>query len=284
MARLNIQGLSRKDRELMSSLLPAPGNVVVSVDLSAGEPTCTAHYSKDPNYYAATFGMVGKTPYWTTGLLMIDDIYLMTASRSPIGREEILRLWDDGLAEKWVADPEAVKSGEAKKVRALHKPLCLGLSYSMGPKKLVTQAYDSGFELSLATAKEFHRVYWKECFPGVERFGKLLQSKFHKQGYLVTEFGYRLVPDSDHKCLNYFIQSTVSGIMHALNQKFFDRCDFAEFKTVIHDEVIFEVPEEYEQDAKIIWSKCVQELNSDLNWSVEIRTGWKSATNWFDIK
>ena len=38
--RLNIQGLARREKGLMSALVPKEGHVFVSIDLSAGEPTC----------------------------------------------------------------------------------------------------------------------------------------------------------------------------------------------------------------------------------------------------
>lgn len=75
MTKLNIQGLARGDKGLMSSMIPPPGHVFVSVDLAAGEPSVSAHYSQDRNYFDACFGMVGKEPYYDGDLLRCDDIH-----------------------------------------------------------------------------------------------------------------------------------------------------------------------------------------------------------------
>ncbi len=89
---LNVQGLARKEQGLLSYVLPEEGFSFVSVDLGAGEPSVTSHFSKDKNYYAACFGMVGKAPYYDQqGVLQIDDIYLAGASVAPTGKQSYPR-------------------------------------------------------------------------------------------------------------------------------------------------------------------------------------------------
>lgn len=289
MAKLNVQGLARRDVGLMSAIIPNTGNIVVSCDLSAGEPTCTTHYSQDKNYYDATFGMVGKDPFYSQdGVLKIDDVYLTVMSVSPIGAKvlkDVVHNTYDGasFAEMWRKDPEFFTKKLLKRERQLHKILTLGLSYSMGPRKLVKSAYDAGHVLPLSTAKQFYDAHW-QLFSGVQSFGKRLEAAFKQHGYLVNDFGYRLIPDADYKCLNYFIQSSVSGIMHVLCEKFFSLCDFADFITIIHDEVIMEVPENRLAEAKEIMKRAEHSLNTDLGWSVRIRVGWAEGKNWYEAK
>lgn len=130
MAKLNPQGLARGDKGLMSSMIPPPGHVFVSVDLAAGEPSVSAHYSQDKNYYDACFGMVGKEPYYDGDLLRCDDIYIMTMSRSPIGKHKVRALFEGGVngvpfVEQWMLDKEVIQKKALKKERALHKAMCL---------------------------------------------------------------------------------------------------------------------------------------------------------------
>lgn len=294
MAKLNPQGLARGHKGLMSALVPPPGHVFVSIDLASGEPTVTSHYSQDKNYMAANFGMVGKEPYYDGKTLMIDDIYLMVMSRSPIGSDRLKEAWEakyDGLTfvEQWAKDKEYIQKKVLKKERQLHKILALGLSYSMGPKKLVKQARDSGFTLSPKVAKTFYDCYW-ELFSGVYRFGKVLEKEFEETGYLVNDFGYRLKPAESYKCLNYFIQSSVSGIISVLYSKFFSICNNLQnvnpiyFVTIIHDEIIISVPEDRLNEAKTLMEQAVASLNEDLGWSVKIRTGWAPGRNLFEAK
>lgn len=284
-ARLNVQGLARKDEGLMSCIVTDLGNEAVSCDLGAGEPTCTAFYSGDRNYYDACFGMVGKAPHYAGPVLKIDDIYLTTMSVSPIGaatiREVVNEKWNGGtFAERWLEDPEFFTKKLLKKERQLHKILALGLSYSMGPRKLVKQAYDAGYSIDYRTAKEFYNAYWR-LFARVKAFGDRLEGIYSQKGYLVNDFGYRLVPDQPYKCLNYFIQSTVSGIMHVLCEKFFTLCPWAEFLTVIHDEVIIEVPEGRLEAAKLLMRQAEESLNADLGWTVKVRVGWAHGRDWY---
>lgn len=127
---LNSQGLSRKDSGLMNCILPEPGNTVVSVDLSAGEPSVTSHFTQDENYRYACFDGIGKSPQIRGGVLFIDDLYLMVASISPIGQKVIEGAyksvaWAAGdFKAQWAADPEVVKK-ELKSTRQFHKMACL---------------------------------------------------------------------------------------------------------------------------------------------------------------
>lgn len=282
MARVNPQGLSRRCEPLMRSIVADPGNVFVSVDLLSGEPSATTHYSKDRYYKAAAFDMIGKKPYWDGDVLMIDDIYLMTASVSPLGRDKVRQWWEDGLAEKWVSDPEAVKA-EVKKDRQLHKVLCLGLSYGMGPRKLIDTAIQNGHELDYRTAKQFFNAYW-ELFSGVKRLSDYLASKFKRDGHLVTEFGYRLIPDADYKALNAYIQSSVSGIISVLIPAFYSIAPYCKHVAIIHDEIIFQCPIDKIDEAKERMREATAYLNQLLNWSVAVRTGWVTGKDLYEAK
>jgi DNA polymerase I-like protein with 3'-5' exonuclease and polymerase domains len=286
--RLNIQGLARRDKGLMSSLTADPGYTLVSVDLSAGEPTVMTHYSQDKNYADACFNMVGKAPYYDeNGTLKIDDIYLTAASFSPLGRtsvQEAYRNTYSGLefSEAWLLDSDRIKS-ELKDVRSLHKILVLGIGYAMGPTKMVKQCYDKGYSITMRDAKEFINLYWDWC-PKVKYLSDRLQMKFQTQGYLVNDFGYRLIPDKDYKALNYWIQSSVSGIVNILVYKYFSIFPQAQFVTVIHDEAVFQVPTELLPQARLAMDEAVKSLNEDLKWSVEIRVGWKTGQNLYEAK
>ena len=285
---LNIQGMSRKEPRLMRGLVADPGHVFVSVDLAAGEPTITTHFSQDPYYRSATFDMVGKAPYYDSqGVLMIDDIYLMGMSVSPMGQALMYetfgqRFGDFTFTEQWLRDPEVIKT-RLKRERAFHKILILGLGYAMGPKHMVESAFKAGYELSLKQAKAFFKAYWN-LFSEVRNLATALEAQFNAQGYLENPFGYRLVPDPSYKSLNYFIQSSVSGLINALCVKFFTVCPVAQFVTVIHDEIIFQVPESHLSEAKVLFDKSVESLNADLNWSVNVRCGWKPGKDFYEAK
>jgi hypothetical protein len=289
---LNPQGMSRKSKGLMSCIKFDEGYTGVSSDLVSGEPTATAHYSRDENYYQACFGMVGKQPYYTpSGLLMLDDIYVLTASQSNIMNakvriKEAFHSTYEGktFSELWV-ESEEKKEWLAKKVlgeiRGPFKAMALGIGYSMGAQKLVTTAFENGSIITLKEAKDFIKLYWA-TFPRVKRLSDMLAYQFEKKGFLVNEFGYRMTPDSSHKAFNSFIQSTITGIVNAISAKFFNGIDYAEYILPVHDEVIFQVKNGWVGDAKGRWDDCLSSLNQELNWSVKIRTGWAEGLTWFD--
>lgn len=286
MARLNVQGLARRDRGLMGCLSASPGKTLVSIDLAAGEPVCTAHFSKDQKYKYATFDGIGKAPFYQDSVLMISDIYLMTMSVSPIGRKEMLEAFNatySGLsfAEMWLKDDEFLK-GQLKKARTLHKMLCLALGYGMGPKKMVKQCYDNGYTLELSVAREFYKAYWV-LFSGVRKLADALSNRIKRDGHLINPFGYRLTPPP-HKALNYFIQSSVSGLIHVFNAKLFALAPYADLITIIHDEDLVEVPDERLEEFKCAKETATVSLNEDLGWSTTVRTGFVTGKNWYEAK
>lgn len=270
----------------MSCILPEPGYVTVSIDLSAGEPTVTAHFSQDPRYRYASFDGVGKAPYYDGSVLMISDIYLMAMSISPIGSVRMMELFHSEFggvpfAEQWLIDADVCKA-PIKKERDFHKMACLGWGYGMGPKKFVKQAYDKGYSISLKDSSGFHKAYWR-LFAGVRTFADKLAKAVELRGYIVNPFGYRLTPPP-HKAYNYYIQSSVSGIMHVFCAKLFTIAPYAVFRAVIHDEVVADVPEDRIEDFRRARDLATDSLNEDLGWSVAVRTGYVTGKTWYEAK
>ena len=287
--RLNCQGMSRSCESLMRSLIADPGYVIRASDIVSAEPTIICQFSGDPYYYAASFGMIGKKPYYDEqGILMIDDNYLMGASFSPIGRDKVREAfhstWNGvSFPDLWLQDPEFLKGELKKPVRALHKTMILGIGYGMGAKKMVKSAYEQGFTVSTKDAKEFIKRYWS-TFHKVKQLDEYLQAQFRIRGFIVNQFGYRLKPKDDYKVLNAFIQSTVQGEMSALLMKFYELCPFAVYQALIHDEVIDQIPGDRVEEAKALWYQAEDWLNASLKWNVKVRTGWKTGQTWYDIK
>jgi hypothetical protein len=301
--KLNVLGLARGHEELMSHMKPEVGNLLVSIDLSSGEPTATSHYSKDLMYNYASFNGVGKEPYYSDqGVLMIDDIYLMTMSQSPIGKEYLQEMYDtfkvdgDCFSKAWVSQYERVGADgktfmrdgsdiikEAmKKMRKIHKILCLGIGYGMGARKMVRQAKDNGFDITFKQAKAFHKAYWN-LFKGVRRFADRLQAIVERDRVLLNEFGFRMTPEP-HKAFNYYIQSTISGVMHAFRATLMGLAPYAFYIGTVHDELLIEIPEDKVNEFRDAKDQATKQLNRLLGWSVDIRTGFEVGTNWYEAK
>ena len=112
MSKLNVQGLARRDKGIKglggqcTYLIPEEGNVFVSMDLTSGEPTVTAHYSGDIRYRYATLDGAGQPPFWDSeDILMIDDIYLMFMSATKEGKILLKELWDKTFPEGDFTNP-----------------------------------------------------------------------------------------------------------------------------------------------------------------------------------
>jgi DNA polymerase I-like protein with 3'-5' exonuclease and polymerase domains len=230
--------------------------------------------------------MVNKEPFYDRGVLMIDDIYLMTMSVSPIGAQKMSDVFNQEIngvpfAKQWLVDPDACKK-PLKKDRDMHKFLALSLGYGLGPKKMVRQCYDKGHIMEFKTAKAFHSAYWN-LFSNVQRLSQKLANQIKSKGYSVNPFGYRLTPPP-HKAFNFMIQSSVSGIMHIFCAKLFAAAPWAKFITVIHDEVLVDVPIERLEEFRRCKEMATDSLNEDLDWSVKIRTGFVAGENWYEAK
>ena len=280
---LNIQGLARKEKGLMGAMLPDQGNSFVSIDLAAGEPTVVAQYSQDRLYRAAAFDMVGKKPYLDGELLVIDDPYLMFASISPIGKDAVKRAIEDGMIDQWLTNAEHYKS-KLKKTRAFHKTVFLAKMYGQGARGTVNFAADQGEHLEFSTSKVLHHQFWFDLFPKVRMLGERLEVQFKRQGFLLNEFGYRMVPERESLALNYTIQSSVSGIIKLFDEFVLQEAPWATWVTVIHDEQIWEVPTDRVEEFRQCVQRATKRLNDFLGWTVEIRTGFAPGNNLYEAK
>ena len=282
-ARVNLPALARRDEPFMRCW-QADG-VFVSKDFTSLEPTITAELSKDTYYRYATYDGIGKTPYIDADcVLMIDDIYLMTASVMPGIKDDILKFFSDPANRaQWVADSEVIKDHPTiKPLRKKAKPACLGFNYGMGPKRFVQQCYDAGLTISLEDSRRMYKAYW-DLYTGVNDLVNKLKALTKKHGYLVNGFGYRLTTDP-HKGYNAMIQSSASGVLDIYNLKFFAKCPWAQGVAIVHDEVIIDIPEDKVDITRRIQDECVQSLNEDLGFQVPMRMGYVVGKNFAEIK
>ncbi len=286
---LNLPAMSRKDSAFMGCIVSDPGKVFISQDVVSLEPSITAEMSQDHMYMYATLNGIGQRPYYDGTVLMIDDIYLMSASVFPPTRMKLWEIFHDhtmptglSFADQWVLDSDVCKDYTKRTVRNFAKVACLGIGYGMGARKFRTTAEESGTELSYAEAKGTIDAYW-ELFKGLKALRDTLSWGVKKTGCQINPFGYRSTPDA-HKAMNAFIQSSASGVLDVYCLKLFASCPFAEFACLIHDEVVLSIPEDRVAEFKEISRRCVESLNADLGWSVPIRFGEKISKTFAGIK
>jgi len=281
---LNVQGLSRREPLLMKTLIAPPGKVLISCDLSAGEPTVATHYSQDYKYKYFTYDGVGKAPYWQKETLMIDDVYLAfgAVAEPEVMKEAWNKQWPVGtFAQQWLADAEVIK-GALKKKRQAWKTIALGLNYGMGPKTLCKNLTEGGLPTTYDEAKRLWNTYWA-LFRTMQTYASSIAKYVEHKGYMVNEFGYRGTP-KPHNAWNFMIQSSVNGVITKWLKNVLEVAPWTEYVVCIHDEIIFTIPESRIEEFKVFCRDAERRLNEDLQWSVNVRTGYVFGVNLFEAK
>jgi DNA polymerase I-like protein with 3'-5' exonuclease and polymerase domains len=233
-----------------------------------------------------TLNMVGQKPVWMNGILYSDDIYISVMSASPLFADIILALSKKTFPAgdfytQWITDKDEIVK-HIKKERGIAKALTLGLSYGMRPKKLMQTAAEAGFPITMQQAKSFYAAYW-DLFAGVRLFSDKCSNEMEASGQLVNEFGYRNVCEP-HKAFNGLIQSTVSGLINLYMGLLFEAMPWAEFVTVIHDEVLYQVPIDRLEEAKHMQQEVTNKLNGLIEWSTAMRTGFVAGNDFYTAK
>lgn len=285
-ARLNVQGLARTDKGLMSCITADEGMVFVSIDQTAGEPSVTTHLTRDKMYRYANFDGIDKEPYYKHGVLMIDDIYLMYASVAPIFVDEVQKAFKESYPEgsfgrQWLKDPEIIKT-RLKRVRKNAKWQALGFAYGLGPKKLKIQAYDNGFRMDDDQCLACYKAYWM-LFKGIKDYQTLLSNAMEERGWLENPFGFRYTCQP-HTAFNYMIQSSVSSILNWFTSELLDRAPYAKFITIIHDELLAQVPINKTDEFFKVKEEVVRDINLQLKWTVDLRFGFAVGNNFYEAK
>lgn len=282
--KVNLPALARRDERFMQCWLPPDDHVFISSDFSSLEPSITAEFSKDPYYTYATCTGIGKKPYIDSkGVLMIDDMYLMYASQDPRLKDRVIEIFSqDKYCELWLTDKEQIKGKILKPERSDAKPACLGFGYNMGWKRFITQSFDAGKIVTAPESKGAHKAYW-QLFADIKKLANKLEHLLKRDGFMINPFGYRLTTEP-HKGYNAFIQSSASGVVDVLCLKFFPTCPWAEFITLVHDEIIYSIPKDKIAETKVLQDGAVKSLNKDLGFTIPMRLDFTVAESFKEIK
>ncbi len=214
----NIPARGIEGREIRKGFIAESGRVLLSADYSQVELRILAHYSRDRAFLEA----------FARG----DDIHTRTAA-------DILGV-----------ERELVNAD----MRRIAKAINFGIIYGMGPQKLSEEA-----GISSRDAKKYIEAYYKR-YQGVERFKEHMISMAREQGYVTTLLNRRrYLPDIHHRnriirgesermAVNTPIQGTAADLIKLAMIHIADRLGVDGFHArmvlQVHDELLFEVPEE----------------------------------------
>lgn len=126
--------------------------------------------------------------------------------------------------------------------RKMAKIVNFSMLYGSGPKALAELL---GIEES--EAKEYWEGFWK-TYRGMAQYNEMLKKAVRSDGYVKDVFGrsYFVETKFAYKSLNYMVQGTAAGIlkraMIGAHKYLKSACPNATMLLTIHDELVFEVP------------------------------------------
>jgi DNA polymerase-1 len=251
----NIPIRSETGRRVRKGFIAGPGNILLAADYSQVELRLLAHFSEDPTMVKA----------FNEGL----DIHAQTASE----------ITGHALSE--------INSNERSKAKAVNFGLMYGQS-SFGLAKAL--------KISRRDAKAYIEKYF-ERFSKIKGFLDGLKEEAEKTGYSITMNGRkRYLPEinsanrtiksnAERMAINSPIQGTAADIikmaMINIDKKMQDQGLKTKMLLQVHDELIFEVPEDELSTMKEL---VREEMENVVSLKVPLKVDMGIGVNWFDLK
>lgn len=247
---------------IRSAFMPKQDHVLVVVDYAQLEMRLLAHYSQDPNMievirkgwdiHTGTASLMFNNPY--------EDIIAATKKKKLAAQDENIHLTE--LEKKMCEDRQAAKA------------IGFGLNYGEGPRKLgvtLGKTVDEAKELMAQYFKPYPRV--REFIDGVHSFildNAMVETilgrprrfhEMHEIGKLLDKCTRWNLPGSAKMNLaraeRQSVNSVIQGSAADVAKMAMIKCEFdprlsrlgAEQLLQVHDELIFEVPEENADEA-----------------------------------
>jgi DNA polymerase-1 len=172
-------------------------------------------------------------------------------------------------------------------MRRAAKTINFGLMYGMGPVNLAGQ-----LGISFREAQNFIDIYFAQ-FPSIKKFMERVVDEARTRGYSETMFGRRrYLPDIDSPrrqlregaeriAVNTPVQGSAADIikiaMVNIHQEIAQRFPAAHLLLQVHDELVFEVPE---QQAEGLRDWVVQKMSQAASLTVALKVDAGIGTNW----
>ncbi len=251
------------ERRVLKNLKCDEGYIGVHTDLSAIEPTMTAHFSDDP-FLHKVFGK---------GL---GDIYLDLA----------LELFPKDIALREGYNPHIPITKEVKqrfeKQRNIAKVIQLAVQYTGTKHTVARNLSKKGFYTTLAQADDYVQAYWNK-FSKVKEMNDKLFVLNRRQGHLRNVIGRIIqVPHPDYKDLpNRFIQSSAHDALILWVLEIYRLCAQRNIaiKPILldcHDSTSNQVPRSQVGACKEAYAEALASVNTMLGLSVTIKAETKT--------
>lgn len=279
MSKLNMQQLV-KSHGFMQGFTPLPGCSLVYTDFNALEMMVATHFTKDASLMKL-YGL-GAKPH---------DAHCFNAANIKMFSERITQYYD---IENPTKEGIALVKLHYGDVRDIIKMVGYALSYGAQPANIYAGLNQAGYEVTLAECQQIFNDYWR-LYSGIKRFEtQLLELRAENGGWILNGRGRPLCvpddlllppapPDYRRKVKSYkkdiynrFIQSTGHDILMKYIQILARLRQEREIAMVpwlvdLHDSTTWQVRDDHVELAKKAFADAYVELNSVLNWSVQIK-------------
>ena len=226
---------------------------ILSADYSQVELRIMAHFSDEPELLKA----------FADGI----DIHRRTASLV------------NGISEDEVTTDQ----------RRTAKVVNFGIMYGAGPFRMSQE-----LGISMVEARNLIENYFK-TYPGIKKYMETTLIDARNNGYVKTLFGRRrntknlmvsnknIVQSEERAAINMPIQGTAADLIKIAMIRIQDKLDEHQFDSKmilqIHDELLFEVPEnEIDKLSEIV----VHEMENAISLKVPLIVDWNTGDNWFE--
>ncbi len=250
----NIPVRGELGRKIRQAIVAPPGSYLLSGDYSQIDLRALAHLSQDPELIAA--------------FARDEDIHAITACR----------IYGVGKAE---VTPE---------MRRVAKTVNFGVVYGMSDYGL-----EQATELSREEAAQFIALYF-ERYPRVKEYIETTKEQARRLGYVQTVMGRRrFIPEinspnwqvrqaAERMAINAPVQGTSADIIKVaminMHQEMKNRNLKSKMLLQIHDELLFEVPQEELEEMKSLVAEIMPEA---VKLCVPLKTDIKLGRNWAEV-
>ncbi len=241
-------------RKIRQAIIAPSGAYLLSADYSQIDLRALAHLSQDPSLIAA--------------FISDEDIHTKTASK----------LFDISIAEV------------TSEMRRAAKTVNFGVIYGMSDYGL-----EQATELSREGAAQFIALYF-ERYPGVKEYIEITKEQARKLGYVQTVLGRRrFIPEinspnrqvreaAERMAINAPVQGTSADIIKVaminIHREIKKRNLKSKMLLQIHDELVFEVPQEEVEEMKSLVSEIMSQA---MKLCVPLKIDVKLGKNWAEM-